>query len=126
MNMKKWIVSTVTLTLTLGIAGSVTAFGFIGDGGGDDLGAPGPGGAVGEVSHGDPTYDDWLSDLGEGTILTGIGGVVSPGPSGTYGEVSPGIPTSDEWLSDFGGGKVVTSIDDIDPNVCNAIHNINA
>ena len=81
---------------------------------------------MGEVSHGDPTYDDWLSDLGEGTILTGIGGVVSPGPSGTYGEVSPGLPTYDEWLSDFGGGKVVTSIDDIDPNVCNAIHNINA
>ena len=128
MNMKKWIVSTVTLTLTLGIAGSVTAFAFIGDGGGDDLGAPGPGGTVGEVSHGDPTYDDWLSDLGEGPFLniTGIGGVARPLPSETYGEVSPGFPTYDEWLSDFGGGKVVTSIDDIDPNVCNAIHNINA
>ena len=31
-----------------------------------------------------------------------------------------------ESLSDFGDGRVVTSIDDIDPNMCNLIHNINA
>ena len=39
-------------------------------------------------------------------------------------------PTYDEWILDFGDGigdgKVVTSIDDIDPNECNYIHNINA
>ena len=46
----------------------------------------------GEITHGDPTYDEWILDFGDG----------------------------------IGDGKVVTSIDDIDPNVCNYIHNINA
>ncbi len=61
--------------------------------------------------------------------LTADGGGDNPEvPNGTEsaGEVSPGLPSDDESLSDFGDGRVVTSIDDIDPNVCNLIHNINA
>ena len=46
--------------------------------------------------------------------------------TGTTGPVSDGVPTYDEWLDDKEAGEVVTSIDDIDPNVCNLIHNINA
>ena len=49
-----------------------------------------------------------------------------PSGKGSAGEVSPNLPGYDESLSDFGDLRVVTSIDDIDPNVCNAIHNINA
>ena len=64
MNMKRWLVAAVTLIFALGTAGA------------------------GEVLHGDPTYE--------------------------------------QWLSDFGDQTVVTSIDDIDPNVCNLIHNLNA
>ena len=65
--------------------------------------------------------------------LTNDGGSDVPQvPSGedTAGEVLHGDLTYDEWILDFGDGigdgKVVTSIDDIDPNVCNFIHNINA
>jgi hypothetical protein len=58
--------------------------------------------------------------------LTGDGGDTPELSDGTEsaGEISPGLPRYDEWLSDFGGQKVVTSIDDIDPNVCNLVHNI--
>lgn len=58
--------------------------------------------------------------------LTGDGGdvpEVSDSPE-SAGEISPGLPRYDEWLSEFGDQKVVTSIDDIDPNVCNLVHNI--
>ena len=58
--------------------------------------------------------------------LTGDGGdgpEVSGGPE-SVGEISPGLPRYDEWLSEFGDQKVVTSSDDIDPNVCNLVHNI--
>ena len=88
MNMKKWLISAVTLTLALGTAGAVTAFALTADGGSDNPEVPNGGDTTGDILHGDPTYE--------------------------------------EWLSDFGDGKVVTSIDDIDPNVFDYIHNINA
>ena len=85
MHMKKWLISAVTLTLALSAAGAVTAFAMTGGGGSDSAGGAD---TAGEVTHGDPTYE--------------------------------------EWISDFGDGKVLTSADDIDPNVCNTVHNINA
>ncbi len=88
MNMKRWLISAVTLTLALATAGAVTAFALTADGSSDNFQVPDGGDTAGEVLHGDPTYEQWLSDQGD--------------------------------------GKVVTSIDDIDPNVCNMIHNINA
>ena len=88
MNMKKWLISAVTLTFALGTAGAVTAFALTADGGSDNLQVPDGGDTAGDVLHGDPTYE--------------------------------------QWIFDFGDGKVVTSIDDIDPNVCDYIHNINA
>ena len=43
------------------------------------------------------------------------------------GEVDQGIPTYEEWFSKYGSTQgPVTSIDDIDPNECNLLHNINA
>ena len=43
------------------------------------------------------------------------------------GEVNQGVPTYEEWLSNYKATQgAVTSIDDIDPNVCNLVHNINA
>ena len=90
MNVKKWLISAVTLTFALGTAGAVTAFALTTDGGGDNTQVPNSRDTAGEVLHGDPTYEEWLSDF------------------------------------PLGDGKVVTSIDDIDPNVCNFIHNINA
>ena len=88
MNMKRWLISAVTLTLALGTAGAVAAFALTANGGADNPKIPDGTDSAGELLHGDPTYE--------------------------------------QWLSDFGDGRVVTSIDDIDPNVCNAIHNINA
>ena len=88
MNLKKWLISAITLTFALGTIGAVTAFALTSDGGSDDPQVPNGGDTAGEVLHGDPTYE--------------------------------------QWLSDFGDGKVATSIDDIDPNVCDYIHNLNA
>ena len=77
-----------TLTFALGTAGTVTAFALTADGGGDDPAVPIDTDTAGGILHGDPTYE--------------------------------------QWLSDFGDQTVVTSIDDIDPNVCNLVHNLNA
>ena len=88
MNMKKWLISAITLTFALGTAGAVTAFAITADGRSDNPDVRNGTETAGDVLHGDPTYE--------------------------------------QWLSDHGDGKVVTSIDDIDPNVCDAIHNINA
>ena len=49
-----------------------------------------------------------------------------PNDTESAGEVSSGLPSDDESISDFGDEQVVTSIDDIDPDVCNLVHNINA
>ena len=88
MNMKRWLISAVTLTLALGTAEAVTAF---------DL-------TAGGVSDNPQVYD------GENTA----------------GEVLHGDPTYEQWLSDQRDGKVDSSNDDIDPNVCDYIHNITA
>ena len=88
-------------------------------------------------THGDPTYDEWLSDHGDEKVVTSIDDIdpnvcnlmhnrkpCTPEELGELG-IAPthGDPTYDEWLSDRGDEKVVTSIDDIDPNVCNLMHN---
>ena len=88
MKIGKWFAASMTLTLALATAGAVTAFAMTSDGGSDIPRVPSAEDTAGEFLHGDPTYD--------------------------------------QWISDFGDGTVVTSIDDIDPNVCNFIHNINA
>lgn len=53
-----------------------------------------------------------------------------PDDTDTAGQISDDSPSYDEETLDFGDGigdgKVVTGIDDIGPNVCNGIHNINA
>ena len=88
MNMKRWLIAAVTLTFALSTAGAVTAFALTANGGGDNPEVPNGTESAGEVLHGDPTYE--------------------------------------QWLSDFGDQTVVTSIDDIDSNVCNLVHNLNA
>lgn len=119
MIMRKWLILAVTLTLALGTVGTVTAFALAGDGGNDSADdtntageVPNGGDTVGEVLHGDPTYDEWILDFGDG-----IGD----------GKVLHGDPTYEEWLANYQPNQgPVTSIDDIDPNVCNLVHNINA
>ena len=88
MNIKKWLISAVTLTFALGTLGAITAFAMTSDGGSDKPEVPDSGDTAGKALHGDPTYEQWLSDHGSDTVAT--------------------------------------SIDDIDPNVCNYIHNITA
>ena len=112
MNMRKWLISAVTLTLALTTAGAVTAFALTGDGGSDDPQVPNGGDTAGEVLDGDPTDDGLILDFGDG-----IGD----------GKVLHGDPTYEEWLANSQSNQgPVTSIDDIDPNVCNLVHNINA
>ena len=72
MNMKRWLISAVTLTLALGTAGAVTAFSLTADGGSDNFQVPDGGDTAGEVLHGDPTYEQWLSDHGDGKVVTNI------------------------------------------------------
>ena len=86
MKMKKWIIAVVIFTLSLNTAGGVTAFTLTNNG--ESNNADGTN-MAGEVSHGIPAHEEWLSNY---------------------------KPTQDP----------VTSIDDIDPNVCNLVHNINA
>ena len=148
MIMRKWLISAVILTLALGTAGVVTAFALTSGGGSDSAEGTDTGGPA---LHGDPTYEEWLSNYQpnqgpvtsiddiDPNVCTLIHNINACTPeeleelgwapitgSITVGEVSPGLPSDDESLSDFGDGRVVTSIDDIDPNVCNLIHNINA
>ena len=67
-----------------------------------------------------------IAGAGMAFALAGDPGNDDPNDTDTAGQVSDDVPIYDEGLSDLGDGKVVTSIDDIDPDVCNAIHNINA
>jgi len=87
MIIRKWLISAVILAMALGTGGAVTAFALTGDGGGDPTDGTNTAGEV--TLHGDPTYEEWLSNYQP-----------NQGPA--------------------------TSIDDIDPNVCNMVHNINA
>ena len=67
-----------------------------------------------------------IAGAGMAFALAGEPGNDNRDDTDAAGQVSDGVPLSDEGPSDSGGGKVVTSIDDIDPDVCNVIHNINA
>ena len=150
MNIKKWFISAVTLAFALGTAGAITVFAMTAN---DDEDNPETSNVVntsGEVSDSLPTYDEWLSDFGDGKVVTSIDGI-DPDVCdyihninactaeeleklGNLAAISwvvdpdnnVGDPTYDEWVSDHGDGKVVTSIDDIDPDVCNMVHNLNA
>ena len=57
--MNKWLTSAVTLTLALSTAGAVTAFALTSGGGSDSAGGID---TAGKVTHGDPTYEQWLSN----------------------------------------------------------------
>ncbi len=70
--MKKWLISAVTLTFAVGAMGAATAFAMTGDGGSDNLEVPKVGDTAGEVLHGDPTYEQWLSEHGDGKVVTSI------------------------------------------------------
>ena len=63
MNMKKWLILAATLTLTLATAGTVTAFALAGDGGSKSADDDN---TAGEVTDGDPTYDERILDVGGG------------------------------------------------------------
>ena len=127
---KRWLISLMVLTLALATAGTVSAFALAGGGASEPVIPPG------EITHGDPTYDEWILDFGDGKVVTSIDDIdpnvcnlmhnrkpCTPEEPEELGVVPHGDPAYDEWLSDFGDGKVVTSIDDIDPNVCNLMHN---
>ena len=131
--MKKSLIPVIGLILALAVAGIVSGFTLSAGSGSSTEDA------IGENTHGDPTNDE-LSDLGDGKVVTSIDDIdpnvcnmvhninaCTPEELEELG-IGPthGDPTYDEWLSDHGDGKVVTSIDDIDPNVCDYIHNINA
>ncbi len=165
--MKKWLVPLIGLTiaLALGTVGAVTAFALTSDGGSDNPQVPHGGDTAGEVLHGDPTYDEWIIDFGDGIgdgkalhgdpsyderildfgdgkVLTSADGIdpelilepsspmkpicVDFGCGIGDGKVLHGDPTYEEWLSNYKPTQdPVTSIDEIDPNVCNLVHNIN-
>ena len=132
----------LTIVLALGTVGVVTAFALTNDGGSDNPQVPNGGDTAGEVLHGDPTYEEWLSKYKP-----------TPGPVTSIDEIDPNVCnlvhninvcTPEELedafrvLTDIAsvethgrtepdvGEVVVTIIDDIDPNVCDYIHNINA
>ena len=84
--MKKRWVTLIGLTVALATAAAISAFTLTGGGGDNNDGLKH---VPVETTHGDPIYEEWLSDIGS----------------------SQGL---------------VTSIDDIDPNQCNLVHNINA
>ena len=68
-----------------------------------------------------------LTTVGAAFALTSGGGSDSADGTDTAGEVTHGDPTYEQWLSNYRPNQgPVTSIDDIDPNVCNTVHNINA
>ena len=104
--MKKSLISLIGLIMVIAVAATVMGF-ALGNGSGSPVQDP-----TGEITHGDPTYDEWLSDFGDGKVLTNAD------------DIDP------ELILDFGDGigdgKVLTSADDIDPDECNAVHNYNA
>ena len=84
MIMRKWLISAVILTLALGTAGVVTAFALTSGGGSDSAEGTDTGGPA---LHGDPTYEEWLSnhalpeDESASTLVTtqDEGGGIEPG-----------------------------------------------
>ena len=132
--MKKWLIPLIGLTLSLAVAGIVTGFTLSG---GSDTQAQDPAGQgqTGD-SHLNSEEPDEGMDPGDWKVVTSIDDIdpkvcnlmhnrkpCTPEELEELGVAPHCDPTYDEWLSDFGDGKVVTSIDDIDPKVCNLIHN---
>ena len=76
MNMKKWIISVVTLALALGIAGAGTAFALTGDDGSDNPTVLDDTDTAWQISDGFPSYDEEILDFGDG-IGDGTGGYVN-------------------------------------------------
>ena len=131
--MKRWLIPLAGLTLALAVSGTVAAYTLSG---GADVPADDPAGlgddvpvAAGcEVNTPPEDYNDTP--------------VIGDGPSGTWdhnispeefdglnstGTILHGDPTYEQWLAEFGPSEdPVTSIDDIDPNECNQVHNIDA
>ena len=111
--MKRRLTALLGLTLILAAAATVTAYAFAGNGAGtsepNNSGSPATSAGCSEEA---PACNDTPVDVdGEGTIEPDFGDWSGPGP---VREPDPG------------NGPVATSIDDIDPDVCNAIHNLNA
>ena len=135
--MEKKLIPLIGLTLSLAVAGIM---GFTLSGG---SGAPAqdPAGQLEEPSGNRPPI---RSDEGiDSEVCNYVHNISACDGNPTLED--PPLPTYEEWLRDHGtrgsetllpvdsgqavdtsDWKVVTSIDDIDPNICNAIHNINA
>ncbi len=139
--MKKKLIPLIGLTLSLAVAGIMMGF-TLSDGSGAPAQDPAgqieePSGNRGPIRSDEGIDSNQPVDTSGWKVATGIDDIDpnvcnlmhnrAPCTAEELGELGNGPmhgdPTYDEWLSDFGGGKVVTSIDDIDPNVCNLIHN---
>ena len=122
MNMRKWLISAVILTLALATAGAVTAFALTGDGGSDNPQVPNGGDTAGEVLDGDPTYPVTSIDDIDPNVCNLIHNRKPCTPEEleeVFGEDTlHGDPTYEDWLANYKPTQgPVTSIDDIDPNV---------
>ena len=109
--MKKWMITLIGLTFTLAVAGIVTGF-TLNAGSGE----PAPDPDATSIDDIDPKVCNAIHNINACT----------PEELEDLGVAPHGDSTYDKWLSDFGDGKVVTSIDNVDPNACDYIHNINA
>ena len=136
---KKWLISVAILTLALSTAGAITAFALTGDSEGDS----GDGAKIaGDLDQGIPTYEEWLSKYGDtqGRVTSiddidpNVCNVVHNINACTPEELEAfralteiaSVETSGETEPSVKGEVVATSIDDINPDVCNLVHNINA
>ena len=94
MNLRKWLISAIILTLAVGTAGTITTFALT-DSGGDGPEVQDRAGTTWEDPHGDPTYEEWLSDHGDETVVT------SSAKSPTDGLCLPAVPLAvsvgDSW-----------------------------
>ena len=109
--MKKWMITLIGLTFTLAVAGIVIGFTL-------------------NAGSGEPAQDPDATSIDDidPKVCNAIHNInaCTPEELEDLGVAPHGDSTYDEWLSDFGDGKVVTSIDNVDPNACDYIHNINA
>ena len=132
--MKKWLIPLASLTLALAVSGTVAAFTLTG---GTDVAAQDPAGQADDVpltsaACEENTPPEDCNDtpvIGDGP--TGTGDYKSSPEEfdglNSTGTTLHGDPTYEQWLAEFGSRQdPVTSIDDIDPNECNQVHNIDA
>ncbi len=109
--MKKKLIPLIGLTLCLAVAGLVVGFTLNGGSGtqAQDLGEQVEEPTVCNAEHDISTCtQEELYELGL------VGPAIMKGPFPFWAPITSG------------DGEVVTSVDDIDPTVCNAVHNINA